>query len=175
MTIQADGPECPGQCPNHGCLEALCSGTALGRDASVLAAERPDSALGRVLAEEGSVSGRHVVRLAREGDGDSLALLERLGTWLGVGIANFVNIFEPEYVVVGGGMCVASDLFMDVAEQEARSRALPALAERVSIETASAGPAAGLIGAALLAGRMLAEPEAAKRDTAHLIANRGVQ
>jgi glucokinase len=175
MTVQADGPECPGNCPNRGCLEALCSGTALGRDAARHAAEHPDSRLGRVLAEEGKVTGRHVVTFAREGDADSLALLEQLGVWLGVGIANFINIFEPEYVVVGGGMCVASDLFMDVAEREARSRALPALAERVTIATASAGPAAGLIGAGLLATLTLSEPEAAKRDTAHLIANRGVQ
>src|SRR5437763_14819700 len=151
MVIQADGPECPGQWPNRGCMEALCSGTGLGRDASVRAAERPDSALGRVLAEEGTVTGRHVVGLAREGDGDSLGLLERLGTWLGVGIANFINIFEPEYVVVGGGLVVAADLYIEAAEREARSRALPALEQRVEIEVARAGTAAGLIGAGLLA------------------------
>jgi glucokinase len=175
MTVQADGPECPGACPNRGCLEALASGTALGRDAAELAARSPGSRLGRVLAEEGTVTGRHVVAFARDGDADSIELLERLGTWLGVGIASLVNIFEPEYVVVGGGLCVAADLFMGVAEREARSRALPALADRVKIETARAGPAAGLIGAGLLATHMLAESEGAKRDTAHLIANRGVQ
>jgi glucokinase len=177
VVLQADGPECPGACPNHGCMEALCSGTALGRDALELARARPDSRLGRALAEEGSVTGLHVVNFAREGDGDSLELLERLGTWLGVGISSMINAFEPEFVVVGGGLCVAADLFMGEAEREARSRALPALVERVRIEVASAGPAAGIIGAALLATHMLdqGEPSTPNRDTPDLIANRGVQ
>jgi glucokinase len=177
VTIQADGPECPGACPNHGCMEALCSGTALGRDALQLARERPDSRLGRALAEEGNVTGRHVVSFAREGDGESVELLQRLGTWLGVGIASMINAFEPEYVVVGGGLCAAADLFMGVAEREARSRALPALSERVRLEAATAGPAAGVIGAGLLATHMLdvGQSEEANRDTQDLIANRGVQ
>jgi len=177
MVIQANGPECPGACPNRGCLEALCSGTALGRDAREVARARPDSRLGRTLAEEGTVSGRHVVEFAREGDSESVELLERLGMWLGVGLTNAINIFEPQYVIVGGGLCVAADLFLGAAEHEARSRALPALAERVRIETARAGPAAGLIGAGLLASHTLEQPEpgGANRDTADLIANRGVQ
>src|SRR3954453_15342843 len=177
MVIQADGPDCPGTCPNRGCLEALCSGTALGRDARELARARPDSRLGRALAEEGDVTGRHVVVFAREGAPEPIEVLRRLGTWLGVGIANMINVFEPEYVVVGGGLCAAADLFIGVAEREARSRSLPALAEQVKVEIASAGPAAGMIGAGLLATHMLEQPEPqkAKRDTADLIANRGVQ
>src|SRR5690242_7346321 len=177
MVIQADGPECPGSCPNRGCLEALASGTALGRDARALAKERPHSLLGATLEKQGDVDGRDVVMFARQGDPDSKELLRRLGTWLGVGIANMVNIFEPEYVVIGGGLCAAAELFIEVAQKEARARALPALTDRVKIEIASAGPAAGMIGAGLLATHMLEQPESAdpKRDTADLIANRGVQ
>jgi glucokinase len=177
VVIQADGPECPGSCPNRGCLEALASGTALGRDARELASERPDSRLGRTMAETGTVSGRDVVTFAREGDPDSIELLERLGRWLGVGIASMINVFEPEHVAVGGGLCAAADLFLGVAEREARSRVLPALTDRVQIGVSSAGPAAGMIGAALLATHTLDEPEpgTAKGDTADLIANRGVQ
>jgi glucokinase len=177
MVIQADGPECPGACPNRGCMEALCSGTALGRDALELARARPESRLGRALEQEGTVTGRHVVSFARERDPDSLELLEGLGTWLGVGIANLINIFEPEYVVVGGGLCVAADMFIGEAEREASSRALPALSERVKVAVASAGPAAGIVGAALLATHMLDQGEsgAPNRDTQDLIAKRGVQ
>ena len=178
--IEKDGPECPGACPNRGCLEALCSGTALGRDALALAREKPDSPLGQALAGEEKVTAdtaRSTVALAQKGDRDSIALLERLGTWLGVGISNMINTFEPEFVVVGGGLCAAADLFIGVAEREARSRALPALADRVRIEVASAGPAAGMVGAGLLATHMLDQPEPGERnrDTADLIANRGVQ
>lgn len=171
VVIQADGPDCPGNCPNRGCMEALCSGTALGRDARAFAAEHPDSPLGRRFAKQGSCDGVDAVELALEGDPDSIGLLERLGTWLGVGISSMINAFEPEYVVVGGGLSKAPGLFMPVAEEEARSRALPALVERVRIEVAKAGPAAGMIGAGLLASQMLAP----NRDTGDLIANRGVQ
>jgi glucokinase len=118
-----------------------------------------------------------VVALAREGDADARALLDRLGTWLGVGMASLINVFEPECFVIGGGLSAEADLFLGVAEREARSRALPALAERVTIETASAGPLAGMLGAGLLATQMLEQPEpgGAKRDTPDLIANRGAQ
>jgi glucokinase len=173
MVIQADGPECPGNCPNHGCLEAFCSGTALGREAWAFAKQNPDSRLGRKLTKADRCDGVDAVELARDGDPDSIGLLQQLGVWLGVGISNMINIFEPQCVVVGGGLSKAANLFMGSAVREARSRALPALVERVRIDVAKTGPEAGIIGAGLLAAQML-EPD---RDTEDedLIANRGVQ
>jgi glucokinase len=171
VVIQADGPECPGNCPNRGCMEALCSGLALERDATELGRERPDSPLGRLVAERGRVSGRDTVDVAREGDPDALRLLEQLGTWLGVGISNAINIFEPEWVVVGGGLSAAGDLFFDRAVEEAKSRALPASLPGVRVEMAHGGPAAGVIGAALLASQEYAR---ATRETQSETANEGV-
>src|SRR5436853_135584 len=77
------GPACPGACPNRGCLEALCSGMALERDATEFAQDHPDTRLGKVLSqsENAKVRGRDVVAAAREKDGDTLELLERLGTY----------------------------------------------------------------------------------------------
>jgi glucokinase len=171
VVIQADGPECPGNCPNRGCMEALCSGLALERDATELGRERPDSPLGRIVAERGRVSGRDTVDVARQGDPDALRLLEQLGTWLGVGISNAINIFEPEWVVVGGGLSAAGDLFFDRAVEEAKSRALPASLPGVRIGMAHGGPAAGVIGAALLASQEYAR---ATRETQSETANEGV-
>src|SRR3954453_17080011 len=130
LVIRADGPECPGNCPNHGCLEALCSGTALGRDANEWAKDMPDSALGRRLKANGDVSGRDVVAEAHDGDPDALRMLERYADNLGVGISNVINIFEPELVVIGGGLSQASDLFLERAWKEAESRAPPPPFER---------------------------------------------
>ena len=97
VTIQADGPACPGNCPNRGCLEALCSGTALERDATELGQDRPESRLGRIYARpDQRVSGREAVAAAQEGDADALELFARLGRNLGVGIAAMINAFEPE-------------------------------------------------------------------------------
>src|SRR5262249_52537666 len=55
VVIQADGPPCQGNCPNHGCVEALASGTALGREGKAAAESAPDSAIGKVLAAGGTV------------------------------------------------------------------------------------------------------------------------
>jgi glucokinase len=134
MVIDANGRKCPGRtCPNTGCIEAYCSGTALER------------ASGR--------KGREVVKAARAGDQEACGYLEELGRWLGVGFANFVNIFEPEHIVIGGGLgASASDLFLETAIEEGRRRALPAGYERVRFSLAKGGSAAGVIGAGLLAG-----------------------
>ena len=132
VVVEADGPECPGGgCPNRGCLEALCSGTALER------------AAGR--------KGREVVEAARGGDAEAQGHLDRLGRYLGIGISNMVNAFQPEQVVIGGGLSAAADLFLETAVAEAGSRALPALWERTTVQVARAGNAAGVIGAGLLA------------------------
>jgi glucokinase len=156
VVVDANGPECPGTCPNRGCLEALCSGTALEREATAFAAANPASRLGQLAADGGGrVKGREAVEAAREGDRDALDLLLALGRWLGIGIASFVNVFEPEHMVVGGGLSAAADLFLPTAESEARARALPALAERARISVAKAGNEAGVIGAGLLAAQEL--------------------
>lgn len=133
MVVDANGRKCPGKtCPNVGCIEAYCSGSAL------------EIASGR--------KGREVVAAAREGDEEALAYLTELGVWLGVGIASYVNIFEPERLVIGGGLgASASDLFLDTAIEEAHRRALPAGMERVGFSLAKRGSDAGVIGAGLLA------------------------
>jgi glucokinase len=153
--IDADGPECPGSCPNRGCLEALCSGTALEREATA-------------LGDGERVKGKQVVAAAREGDAVALELLRELGRWLGIGISNFVNVFEPDHFVIGGGLSAASDLFLEEAVGEARARALPALFGRVEISVARAGNDAGVIGAGLLAAQELE----LNRDTAGLASDR---
>jgi glucokinase len=170
--IQLDGPPCPGTCPNRGCLEALCSGNALERDAGALATDHPGSPLAKVLEENGKVTGLDVVNLARGGDEHALGLLDRFGTFLGVGLASAINTFEPQHIVIGGGLSQAADLFLDRAREEAESRALPALVERVRISRAQAGAQAGLIGAGLLA---LQELQLEKGDTGGATTREGVR
>jgi glucokinase len=170
QVIDWDGPDCPGACPNKGCLEALCSGLALERDSREFAEDHPDSRLGKLLKDSGKVRGRDVVAAGREGDEDALKLLERLGTYLGVGLSGAINTFEPEYIVIGGGLSQGADMFLDRAREEANARALPALADRVKIQLAQGGAKAGLIGAGLLAAQ-----EVAKVDTAQATTREGVR
>jgi glucokinase len=147
MVIEADGLKCPGRnCPNHGCVEAYCSGKALER-----AAGRP---------------GREVEDAARAGDSGAQGYLNDLGRWLGVAIANYVNIFEPEHIVIGGGFgASAYDLFVDAALDEAHARALPAGMARVAVSLATGGSDAGVIGAGIMAQKEHALASA-ERDTA---------
>jgi glucokinase len=161
IAVNPDGPPCPGNCPNRGCLESYCSGQALERDATELATDKPDSALAGRLGPDGKVSGREVVAAADEGDPDALLLMENFARMLGIGIANYVNVFEPARLAIGGGLSRASHLFLDRAVTEAGSRALPALWKRVSVALAEGGADAGVIGAGLLAALEIARD----RDT----------
>jgi glucokinase len=151
FTLSPDGPPCPGNCPNSGCLEAYCSGQALERDATELARDKPGSRLAAALDADGRVSGRELVTAAEEGDSDSLVVFGRFARMLGVAIAGYINVFEPERLVIGGGLSRASHLFLDRAIQEAGVRALPALYRRVEVSLAQGGPDAGVLGAGLLA------------------------
>ncbi len=149
--VQAEGPLCPGNCPGRGCLEALCSGTALERDATEAGKDAPDSELGERYADDRRVSGREAVEAAERGDPTALELFDALGRNLGVGIAGFVNIFQPERIAIGGGLSRAHELFLERAIEEAARRTLPRLWERTEVRLAQGGAAAGLIGAGVLA------------------------
>jgi glucokinase len=148
VTIDATGPRCG--CGNHGCLEALASGTAIQRRAREVANDRPDSALGR-LAIEREVLGEDVTRLAQEGDEAAISVLEETGVWLGIGLAGFVNIFNPEVIAVGGGASRAGEFILGPARKEVHLRARSPSRDLVEIKEATLGPESGVLGAAALA------------------------
>ena len=148
VTVHATGPRCA--CGNRGCLEALASGTSIGRRAREAATEHPDSALGRLAAER-KVLGEDVTDLAREGDELALGVLEETGTWLGVGLAGFVNIFNPEVVAVGGGAMEAGELILGAARKEVHLRARSPSRDLAEIKVATLGSKSGVLGAAALA------------------------
>jgi glucokinase len=155
--IDMDGPPCQGNCPNHGCVEALASGTALAREARRIASERPESGLGRALAAGRELVGPLVTELAHDGDEAAIETLALIGSRLGVAIASFVNIFNPEVVVVGGGVIAAGELLLGPARATVAARALPPSRDVVRIVPARFGIEAGMIGAAALAFDGLAE------------------
>jgi glucokinase len=149
VTIDPTGPRCG--CGNYGCLEALASGTAIQRRAREVANERSTSALGR-LAIERQVLGEDVTRLAQEEDDASISLLEETGRWLGIGLAGFVNTFNPEVIAVGGGASQAGELILKSARKEVQLRASSPSRDLVEIKEATLGPESGVLGAAALAG-----------------------
>jgi glucokinase len=150
MVIDENGPECPGSCPNHGCVEAFVSGRALAAAGALAAVDAPDSALGRALAEEREIDGRAVTEAAIAGDAAAIDVFTRVAGHLGVALASYANIFEPDVIVIGGGVIAAGELLLGPARQEVRDRALPPMNE-TPVVAAELGPDAGMIGAAELA------------------------
>ncbi len=150
MVIEMDGPRCQGSCPGSGCVEALASGTALGREAHLAAQRRPDSPLGRLLAEGRPIDGRAVTELALAGAEDAVAVFALVGRRLGVALASLANIFDPDAIVVGGGVIAAGELLLEPARRELRERALAPM-NRVPVIEAQLGPDAGMVGAAAMA------------------------
>jgi len=147
-TIQATGPRC--SCGNRGCLEAMASGTAIRRRAREVAIEKPGSALNR-LASTREILGEDVTRLAEGGDEAALSVLEEAGVWLGIGLAGFVNVFNPEVVAIGGGVVEAGDLILNPARREIQLRARSPARDLAEIRVATLGAKSGILGAAALA------------------------
>jgi glucokinase len=125
--------------PHPGSLEELAAGRALDR-------------LGEA---RGIGDGHAVVDAARAGDPEARDCMRILGERLGVGIANVVNIFDPELVVIGGGVSTAGELLLAPAKESAARFIVPGVGTETRIECARYGPQAGVRGAALLAGQEL--------------------
>jgi glucokinase len=135
MTIGVDGPVC--QCGSRGCWEAFSSGWALEREAK----ER--------LGVELSV--REMAKRAREGEKSFISLFEEMGFYFGVGLANLINIFNPEIVVIGGGLLEARDLYWEKMILSMKEYALSPSQENVKILPSLLGEKAPALGIALLA------------------------
>jgi glucokinase len=158
IVVDADGPPCPGNCPNHGCLEALVSGHAIGAEGRRLAGEAPDSALGRALRSGREITGALVTELAHDGDPAARDVMTLMGGRLGLGVVTLVNIFNPEVVVVGGGAIGAGELLLGPAREVVARRALPINREDVRLVPARFGAESGMLGAACMALDMAGVP-----------------
>ncbi|MFC1906372.1 ROK family protein [Chloroflexota bacterium] len=150
MTIDINGPRC--NCGNIGCLETLASGMAVAKEAIRRIGQGEESSLGKIV--DGVVENitAEKVSIAAQG-GDSLAaeVILRAATYLGVGMVNLVNIFNPEMIIIGGGMVKMGAPLLNLARQVVRERAFQLSAQAVQIVPAQLGDDAGVLGAAVFA------------------------
>jgi glucokinase len=145
-------------CGERGCLEAIASGTGIAWRAQALVEEGKAPGLARMREQRGELDGDEVADAARAGDADALGIWEETGFYLGVGLANYVNIFNPEAIVLGGGVVNgAGDLFYDRAEETMRGLARKEPLKYVRLERAELGDRSGLLGMIAALGDMLAE------------------
>ncbi len=159
MRVVPDGRLCA--CGNRGCWEQYASGNALGQTAREVASSSPAAAaslLERVDGQADRLTGEHVATAAAAGDPLALELLAEVGTWLGQGIADLSAVLDPGVVVIGGGVSVLGEMVLGPARARLE-RALPGRGFRPGpdVRVAELGAQAGLVGAADLVRRAVAE------------------
>jgi glucokinase len=153
LRVVPDGRACP--CGKRGCWERYCSGTALVTTLVELLAADPSASptLARLAAVEArGITGRHVATAARDGDPLGRRAMAELARWLGEGLALIADVYDPEMVIIGGGVSGSAPLFLDDA-REHYARVLTGGHHRplARIRTAQLGDEGGVIGAAQLA------------------------
>jgi glucokinase len=158
----ADSMPPPTDFPQPGSLEFIASGHALDKLAERAADLDRESALGQRRAHGKAVLGPDAVDAARHGDPSAQRMVEIWGQRVGIGVANAINSFDPEEVVIGGGAAQAGDLLLEPAKRTAEGYVVPGLGKRTTIRLARHGVQAGVLGAALLAVHELDQPDFAR-------------
>jgi glucokinase len=138
------GPLC--KCGSTGCLEMFASATAIVRMTRESLNAYPNSTL-----HTQCLTAAKIYEAAKAGDELALMIFKKVGEYLGVGLANLINILGPEVIVIGGGVANAWDLFEGPMREQINKRAFPSISRSVQVRVAECGDNAGLLGAARLA------------------------
>ncbi len=148
ITVEENGPQC--QCGNYGCLEALAGGRAIAEQARSLVARGLATQLAHLSPLE-DLTAQDVAIAARKGDLAAQRIFNRAGKYIGIGIASLVNLFNPEIVIVGGGVAQVGDMLMEPIRQTVRQRALTASTRNLRLSTALLGRRSASMGAVVQA------------------------
>jgi glucokinase len=156
MTIDPEGPIC--SCRNRGCWEALAGRDAIVRRAISKVQQGRQTAIAETVDYRlGSITPALIAHSAEEGDATAIEVLAETGYYLGIGIANLIQLYNPEVLVVGGGIAQAGRWLFEPILRTVRSRAHMVPASTCRIVPAQLGDDAGIIGAAVLAARETAQ------------------
>ncbi|MPZ50307.1 MAG: ROK family protein [Dehalococcoidia bacterium] len=150
MQLEPEGRLCG--CGRRGCLEALASGSALDAAATDLAEAYPDGLIARLAQREGVTPDARILHLAAEsGNAGADAAIHKAGRYLGAGLTNLVDVFNPQVIVIGGSLRKLGSRYLDTARAVVKAEAFPQSYADVRILEAELGDEAPAIGAALLA------------------------
>lgn len=144
-TVLPDGPRC--NCGNYGCAEVMASGTAIGR----LGRESVEKGLKTNLASYEKVTSYEVFKEAEKGDKVAQDILNTALPYLGVCVANVITSFDPEMVIIGGGVSKAGNIVFEKIQTEVDKRCFKSMSSACKIVPAELGTDAGVIGAVALA------------------------
>jgi len=148
-TVEENGPRC--SCGNYGCLESLASGPAIARRAREALEEGVISLIDKLSRGDPSrITPELIVEAAKRGDKLAFNLMEKTGEYLGIAIANALNFFNPELVIIGAGVSRAGDLILDPIKRTVKARALETASSKAKIVISKMGDESGALGAAVL-------------------------
>ena len=150
VTIIPEGGK-PCRCGNSGCLETLVSEPAIVRLAEELVARDRDTILADHFHKGQGATIERILDAARAGDLATRAMLEERACYMGIALANMVNILNPDLIVMGGLCVQGEDLLLPIIERVMRQRAFANLGANVQIKVTAFGSQAGIVGAAALA------------------------
>lgn len=146
-TVLPQGPRCG--CGNLGCLEALASGTAIAREGQNLVNRGVPTLLAEIVRDRSySVTAKDVVDAMNQGDGYARDIIDQAMYYLGVGMANLVNLFNPQMIVIGGGLTHIGDWLLEPVKRGIELRAFPSAKQYVQVRLAELGDQVGIVGAA---------------------------
>lgn len=149
MVVVVDGEKC--NCGHRGCWEKYASATAIIRMGRALMEEKPDCALARQLGGDAAqLNAKAVLDLAKAGDADCMGIFETYVKYLCVGLANLINIYDPDMIVLGGGVAYAGDFLLDAVRAALGDYVYCPALSWARVELARMGNDAGIIGAAML-------------------------
>lgn len=148
-TVDYNGPKC--NCGNNGCLEVMAAGPAIARRAVKAIREGRKTVITELVEDNlNQITAAVVARAANQGDRLAREIMEKTGEYLGTGIANIINLFNPQMVIIGGGVAQAGSLIFDPLKRTMKKRAFSVPAKVVKIATPSLGRDCTVIGAASL-------------------------
>ena len=149
MVVVVDGEKC--NCGHRGCWEKYASATAIIRMGRALMEEKPDCALARQLGSDAAqLNAKAVLDLAKAGDADCMGIFETYVKYLCVGLANLINIYDPDMIVLGGGVAYAGDFLLDAVRAALGDYVYCPALPYAKVALARLGNDAGIIGAAML-------------------------
>ena len=158
MVIDDKGPPC--NCGNRGCWETLASGTALAREARQRIKEGTSTSITDYTGGDmGKVNAEAIHKAALAGDRLAKELIALTGYYVGVGLTNLINVFNPEVIVIGGGLSNIGDMLLEPAFEEAGKRAYKQAYQAVRFARAELGRNSGVIGAAAFAMQEIQKPD----------------
>lgn len=152
IVIDREGPLCT--CGNRGCMEALASGWALSQQARDAIAKEPKSATALLESVQGHVNdltARHVVEVARTGDPLATSLIENAQAALNAGCVSLINAFNPEILIIGGGLGLAVPHLIENIQTAVAEKALKAATKNLKVVPAALTTSAAVVGAASFA------------------------